>query len=127
MRNRLGKLREQREEYDQARALYEAAANLDGGEHSARARFNLAALYETQGDLENAARNFMRLAILFVHETMSPEALWRAGNCYLRLEQPDQADSIFQELISDYPDSSFAGEARALLNQAAGTPPAPAE
>lgn len=121
LHNRLGKLHEAREEFDQAKALYEKAANLDGGEDSARARFNLASLYEARGDYDNAARNFMRLAILFVHETLSPESLWRAGNCYTRLNNAAQARSVFEELISDYPDSPFAKEAQALLNQ----PPAP--
>lgn len=127
LHNRLGKMHEAKQEFDQAKDLYEKAANLDGGENSARARFNLASLYEAQGDLENAARNFMRLAILYVHETMSPESLWRAGNCYTRLNNPVQAKSIFEELIADYPDSPFAKEAQALLNQPAAAAPAPAD
>ena len=118
VRLHLGRLHESREALDKAREYYETAANLDGGEVSARARFQLAALHESQGDYENAARNFMRLAILFVHETLSPEALWRAGNCYAKLNNTAQANSIFKELIADYPESTYAGEARKLLEQA---------
>jgi TolA-binding protein len=122
LRYRLGNLYENGKELDKAKTFYESAANLDGGEISARARFQLAALYETQGDFDNAARNFMRLAILYVHETLSPEALWRAGNCYVRLNNAEQAKSIFEELVADYPDSSFAQEARNALAQTSAVP-----
>ncbi len=112
---RLGDIHRNREGVERTIALYEQAANLDGGEMSARARFQLAALYEEKGEYENAARNYMRLAILFVHENLSPEALWRAANCYQALQNSGQAKSILDELIRDYPDSSFARQARELL------------
>ncbi|HDP34943.1 MAG TPA: tetratricopeptide repeat protein [Candidatus Hydrogenedentes bacterium] len=115
---RMGRLYEARDEADKALALYEAAANLDGGEASARARFQLGAVQETLGNHESAARNYMRLAILYVHETLSPEALWRAGNCYQRLGNDSQAISVFKELIEDYPDSSFARQAREVIETA---------
>ncbi|OQC07209.1 MAG: tol-pal system protein YbgF [Candidatus Hydrogenedentes bacterium ADurb.Bin101] len=127
LRLRLGKLQESRKALEEARVLYEEAANLDGGEFSARARFQLAALYESGGDYENAARNFMRLAILYIHETLSPEALWHAGNCYTRMNKPDQARSVFEELVADYPDSPFAKEAQALLDQQKNIAPSKTE
>ncbi len=113
---RMGILHEARDEKDKALALLDAAANSDGGETSAKARFRLATLQERMGDHEAAARNYMRLAILYVHETLSPEALWRAGNCYLALDSPARARGVFQELIEDYPDSSFAEQARERLD-----------
>ena len=57
----------------------------------------------------------MRLAILFVHESLSPEALWRAANCYKTLKNSGQTQSILDELIRDYPESSFARQAQELL------------
>lgn len=118
---RLGGLYEAREDFARARELYEAAANLDGGETSARARFQLAALYESQGAYEDAARNYMRLAILFVHEHLSPEALWRAAHCYRVLENDAQAIGILEELTTDYPESSFARQAQELLRDLQGS------
>ncbi len=112
---RLGTLHQQQEALDEALALFEAAANRDGGEISARARFKLATVQEALGNHDAAARNYMRLAILFVHETLSPESLWRAGNCYLALENPVQAREVFGELLRDYPDSPFAEQARERL------------
>lgn len=112
---RLGALHQSLGALATAQQHYESAASLDGGETSAKARFDLAALLESMGDYENAARNYMRLAILFVHETLSPESLWRAGNCYLHLNNTAQAESIFRELIMDYPESSFAEEAKSRL------------
>ncbi|MCK5862751.1 MAG: tetratricopeptide repeat protein, partial [Candidatus Hydrogenedentes bacterium] len=96
--------------------LFETVANLNGGDVSARARFHLAAVQESQGNHESAARNYMRLAILYAHETLSPEALWRAGNCYQTLGNRDQAASVYKELLADYPDSSFAEQAQGALH-----------
>jgi len=111
----LGGIHSDRDHFEKAMALYEQSANLDGGEVSARARFQLAALHEEKGEYEDAARNYMRLAILFVHKSLSPEALWRAANCYKTLKNSGQAQSILDELIRDYPESSFARQARELL------------
>lgn len=113
---RLGALYEKAGDRGEARVMFEKAANLDSGESAARARFHLAELFEAEEDFEEAARNYMRLAILFVHKDLSPEALWRAGHCYLKLEQHDQAQSVFEELQSDYPDSPFAAQAKELMN-----------
>lgn len=113
----LGALHEMRKEPEKAMDLYEKAANMDGGEISARARFQLATIQERLGEHESAARNYMRLAILFVHETLSPEALWRAGNCYRKLGNHTQAKSVFEELVADYPESSFATQAKELLGK----------
>jgi TolA-binding protein len=113
----LGALYETRKELEKASTWYEKAANMDGGEVAAKARFQLATVQEGLGEHESAARNYMRLAILFVHETLSPEALWRAGNCYRKLGNNDQARSVFEELIADYPESSFAAQAKELLNE----------
>ncbi|NLN92053.1 MAG: tetratricopeptide repeat protein [Candidatus Hydrogenedens sp.] len=114
---RLGALYEKAGDKTAAREMFEKAANLDSGESAARARFHLAELFEKEEAFEEAARNYMRLAILFVHKDLSPEALWRAGNCYLKMDQSDQAQSVFEELQADYPDSPFAAQAKELLKE----------
>ena len=94
---------------------YEAAANSNSGDIAARSRFQLGVLYERQEDYGKAARSFMRVAILFLHEEMSPESLWRAGQCYEKAEQGEQARKAYEELVADFPESPFAAKAKEAL------------
>ena len=115
-RFRMAQLLEQRGEHDQAFALYEAAANANSGDVAARARFRLGELYEARADYNNAARSFMQVAILFLHESLSPEALLRAGRSFEQENNRDQARRAYQELLSDFPDAEQAEAARQALS-----------
>lgn len=116
----MAKIYEAKGELEKAFEWYEAAANSNSGDIAARARFQLGALHEKQEDWEKAARSFMGVAILFLHEEMSPEALWRAGQCYEKAEQKDQARKAYAELLEDFPESAFAQKAGEAL-QALGS------
>jgi TolA-binding protein len=114
---RMARLYEAMEQPEKAVALYEEAAATNIGEASARACFRMAELLEEQGDCERAARNYMRVVILFLHEELSPKALWRAGQCYEKLESYDQAHSAYSELLNDYPEAPQAAEAEEALKR----------
>lgn len=114
----MARIYEAKGELDKAFEWYEAAANSNSGDIAARARFQLGALHEKQEDWDKAARSFMGVAILFLHEEMSPEALWRAGQCYEKAGQAAQARKAYAELVEDFPESAFtqkAGEALQAL------------
>lgn len=100
---------------DKAVALYEESADANNGESAARARFKLGEIYEARGDFETAAKHFMRVAILFLHEELSPESLLRAASCYSKLDDTEKASQTFDELIREFPDSAQAASARELL------------
>ncbi|MCC6488928.1 MAG: tetratricopeptide repeat protein, partial [Candidatus Hydrogenedentes bacterium] len=93
---------------DKAMALYEQAANTNTGETAAKARFRIGELHETKGDCDGAARSFMQVAILFLHPELSPESLWRAGQCFEKMNSADQAKRAYDELIKEYPESEQA-------------------
>jgi TolA-binding protein len=116
-RYRMGALYEKQKDVKQAVALYEQAANASGGEAAAQASFRLGELLEEGGEHDKAARSFMRIAILFLHETLSPEALWRAGGAFERAGKPDQARKAYGEIVSDYPKSPHLDEAKAALER----------
>jgi TolA-binding protein len=59
----------------------------------------------------------MRVAILFLHEQLSPESLWRAGQCFEKAGSRDQAKKSYDELIRDYGNSEQATKAKAALAQ----------
>lgn len=107
----MAKLYEAQGAIDKAFEWYEAAANSNSGDIAARARFQLGVLHEKQEDWDKAARSFMGVAILFLHEEMSPEALWRAGQCYEKAGQKEQARKAYSELRQDFPESAFAAKA----------------
>ena len=126
-RFRMARLLEAKGDAEKAVALYEAASETNAGDIAAQSRFRLGELYEKQGDFERAARNYMRVAILFLHETLSPESLWRAGQCFEKAGGAGQARGAYEELVKDYPDSDFAAKAReALAKPAGGEAPAAA-
>ncbi len=103
---------------EEAFALYEAAANANNGDLAARARFRLGELYEQREEFDKAARSYLRVAILFLHETLSPEALWRAGQCFEKAGSSEQAQKTYSEILSDYPESPQAEKVKALQKQA---------
>ena len=109
---RMAKLYESQKEVDQAINLYRAAASANSGDTAARARFRLGQLYEEQGDFAEASRSYMRVAILFLHPELSPESLWRAGQCFEKNGDTPQANKVYNEILTDYPDSAQAGKVK---------------
>ena len=114
---RMAKLYETQNKTDDAFRLYEESANTNTGDTAARARFRLGELYEGKQDYDAAARSYMRVAILFLHEQLSPESLWRAGQCFEKAGSRDQAKKSYDELIRDYGNSEQATKAKAALAQ----------
>lgn len=116
-RLRMGQLVEQNQP-ERAAELYAAAAEQSNGAVGARARFRLGALYESQENFQQAAREFMRVAILYLHPDLAPEALWRAAQCFEKHGSTDQARKTYEELVRDYPDSEQAAKAKQRLTNA---------
>jgi len=61
----------------------------------------------------------MRVAILFFHPELSPESLWRAGQCFEKSEEFGQARKTYTEVLEEYPESAPAALARERLNELA--------
>lgn len=114
---RLAKLHEQNGRVGRAIVLYEDAANANSGDTAAKARFRLGELYEARQDFDLAAKNFMRVAILFLHPELSPESLLRAAQCFEKDGDGMQARKTYQEVVKDYPGSTQAQKAQARLSE----------
>ncbi|MCX8065428.1 MAG: tetratricopeptide repeat protein [Candidatus Hydrogenedentes bacterium] len=102
---------------EQALEYYERCANSGSSETSARAQFHLAEMFEAKGEFEKAGRNYLKVAILFLHPDLSPESLWRASNCYLKINENKKAETALRELINDFPSHPLAEQAKNLINQ----------
>jgi cellulose synthase operon protein C len=119
----MARILETQEKLEEAMGCYEAAAGANTGETAARARFRLGELYEAEKAWDKAARSYMRVAILFLHEDLSPRSLWRAGICYEKAGSPDRARKAREEIISDYPESDYAAKVRESLKALADAEP----
>ena len=42
----------------------------------------------------------------------SPESLWRAGQCFEKNHEPEQALKTYREMLRDYPESARVQKAR---------------
>ncbi len=100
---------------EKAIQFYEESANSHVGDFAAQARFHLGELYEVKKEYSVAARSYMRVAILFLHEELSPESLWRAGQCFEKASSSDQARKAYKELVDEYPKSEQAAKAKQRL------------
>jgi len=112
---RMGKLYETLNQPDKAFEMYQEAANTNTGDTAARARFRIGEIQESKGEFEAAARSYMRVAILFLHEELSPESLWRAGQCYEKANALEQARKVYNETVEEFPESGQAAKARERL------------
>lgn len=111
----IAQLLETQEKFDEAMALYAEAADSSTGDTAARARFRLGELLEAREEYADAAKNYMIVAILLMHEDLSPEALWRAGQCHEKAGKTAQAKKVYTDVLAEYPDTKQAEKAQERL------------
>lgn len=73
-----------------------------------RARFEIANIKLKVGNLPEAAKAFMMVAVLYDDDKYCPIALYKAGECFQKLGQPEEAQKAFEELKTRYPQSEWA-------------------
>ncbi|HUD71365.1 MAG TPA: tetratricopeptide repeat protein [Dongiaceae bacterium] len=100
---------------DAARGLDDLIRRDPNGLYGAMARLRLAGLREAQGKPTDALPLYQ--AIADAHGGLVPpeEGLLGMARCQEALGHADEAGKIYQRLVSDYPDSEYAGEAQTHL------------
>ena len=79
-------------------------------------RYKLASMFERAGNLERAALHFAELQRKSPQSTLAPKALVAAANIYSeKINDPHTARSIYNKLISEYPASPQASQAKRLM------------
>lgn len=111
---------EKQKKNNEAATLYETVASAAMNDTAARARFRLGEMSEEAKEFDAAAKHYMRVAILFLHAELSPESLWRAGQCYEKASNTDSALKLYQDLVSEYPETEQAKNAKARLAELKG-------
>ena len=111
----LGRGRQLREEWDKAEASFAAVTSLSEGELAAQAQFRIGESRYAKGDLQGAADAYVKLPILYSHEEWVRRGLLQAGRCYEELQQPRKARRFYEELLSRFPETPEAKQARSRL------------
>ncbi len=112
---KLGNLALGREEGREAQRFFrEASERATGPEALAirvRSVFGLGHAAVLTGGIEDAARFFLSVAILYDDEELVPESLYRAADAFARLGRADERDKSVKELNERYPQSEWAEKA----------------
>lgn len=95
-----------------ARRAFEEAATLAASDAllpvRVRAYAGLGRALKAQGDLNNAARHFFSVAVLFDDAVLVPECLYEAVAAFSTLGRKEDADKARKELLDRYPESDWA-------------------
>lgn len=73
---------------------------------------------ENQGQYKEALDAYLRVAILYDHPRLTPEAMYRAIRCHLELDEQLEAAAMYNELTQDFADSSWSALAREHFHEA---------
>lgn len=92
------------------RMASEKGGDEDGVAVRARAFFGLGRAAELGGYDEDASRYYMSVAILYDHDQLVPESLFRAAMAFDRLKRPDDRRKAIAELLERYPQSEWVGK-----------------
>ncbi len=119
-----GWAKEHQERYDDAIADYRMVVDTAGGPTAARAQFQIGECFFAQEKLEDAARELLRVDLLYAYPEWSAAALCEAGRCFEQLARPRDARAQYDRVIAEYPDSDWAVIARERVAQlTTATPP----
>ena len=80
-----------------------------------RARFELAGIEHLKGDLEQAYKLYMMVAILYDNNDYCPKALLKAGEIFQTLGKVEEAKKAYREIANKYKRTDFAKEAKDRL------------
>ena len=109
---RLGDITFKAANFEEAVKNYEKAARLAADESMlgvrARAYAGLGRSSKGKGDLENAARYFMSVAILYDDADLASECLYEAADAFAKVGKKDEGSRAVKELLDRYPQSAWA-------------------
>ena len=60
------------------------------------------------GEVDEAAKLFMMIAILYQDDVYTPKALWHAAQSFESTKNRKKAISVYEELIQRYPNHEYA-------------------
>ncbi len=113
----VGWARENRGRYDEAIESYREVVERHQGETAARAQFQIGECLYAQKKFEPAARELIKVDILYAYPEWSAAALYEAGRCMQHLGQDAQARAQFKQVAGKYKQTRWAQMAEESLAQ----------
>ncbi len=104
--------------YDDARKWYRKVIDAHNGETAARAQFQIGETWYAQGEHAKAARELLKVDIIYAYPQWSAPALYEAGRAFEQLKQMDQARRQYKQCVErggDQPEAELAAKRLAEL------------
>jgi cellulose synthase operon protein C len=106
---------ENRQQYDQARQWYAKVLDHDVTATAARAQFQIGETYFAEKKFDVAAKELLKVDILYTYPLWSSRALYEAGRCFEQLKQLDQAKTQYSQCVQKFKETDIATLARKRL------------
>jgi TolA-binding protein len=106
--------------FQEAREVYERviiAPGAQGTETAAMAQWMIGETWFHQKQYSDAVRAYHRVESLYAYPRWQAAALLQAGKCYELLGKSQQAMRTYQQIMEDFSESAFAGDAAKRLEQ----------
>ena len=97
---------------DKAETAFRETVSQTETVEGAKAQFNIGGIYFGKKQYLEAAKNFLRVEMLYDYPDLSPKALYHAVDAFRRSGEEDRAKLYVQRLIEAYPDSEWARKVR---------------
>ena len=100
---------------EDARGAFARVIELTEAETAARAQLALGRMLEAEEKFPEAAREYLKVSILYGYPKWKAEGLLCAGRAFVGAGQNDRAKRYLKQLMEEYPDSEAAPQAEKLL------------
>jgi TolA-binding protein len=107
---------ENQQRYDAAIQAYRQVVQKHQGPTAARAQFQIGECLYAQEKHAEAARELLKVDILYAYPEWSAAALFEAGRCFEALQQNRQAREQFEAVVNNHPQTRWADLARERLS-----------
>ncbi|MCH8858286.1 MAG: tetratricopeptide repeat protein, partial [Proteobacteria bacterium] len=119
----IGWARENQSRHDEAIGAYRDLIAKHKGPTAARAQFQIGECLFAQKKYAQAATELLNVDILYVYPQWSAAALFEAGRCFEKMNQPAQARKQFKAVSEKYGETRWASMAGQRLTQLSGGAP----
>ncbi len=117
-----GRAKEGQERHEEAIACYRQVTARHDGPTAARAQFQIGECLFAMGRRDEAAKEFLKVDILYAFPEWSAAALYEAGRCFEDSGSPVEARRQFELVTKQHPQSSWARLAEDRLQALARNP-----
>ncbi len=111
----LGWALENQKQYEQARTWYTKVIDANNTETAARSQFQLGETFLKEGKFEEAARELLKVELVYDYPEWSARALYEAGQAFEQMKDLDQAKAHYQKVVTKYKDRPIAETCRKRL------------